>query len=66
MFSRLLVLCLVMKGEFIFKLLKIITPLEWMYYNLFPPFYVPRDLRFNRIREIPGSVFKKLKNLNTL
>uniref|UniRef100_A0A667I439 Peroxidasin like n=1 Tax=Lynx canadensis TaxID=61383 RepID=A0A667I439_LYNCA len=24
------------------------------------------DLRFNRIREIPGSVFKKLKNLNTL
>nr|XP_024642997.1 peroxidasin-like protein [Macaca nemestrina] len=24
------------------------------------------DLRFNRIREIPGSAFKKLKNLNTL
>ncbi|XP_054417566.2 probable oxidoreductase PXDNL isoform X2 [Pongo abelii] len=24
------------------------------------------DLRFNRIKEIPGSAFKKLKNLNTL
>uniref|UniRef100_A0A8C7BBH8 Lactoperoxidase n=1 Tax=Neovison vison TaxID=452646 RepID=A0A8C7BBH8_NEOVI len=24
------------------------------------------DLRFNRIQEIPGSAFKKLKNLNTL